>query len=156
MASKFRNAGQTCVCADRFLLHESIEENFLSKFVDKVKQLNVGSGMNKEVTMGPLISTKGANIVHSKVKEAVDEGGECLIGGSLMPDLGANFYEPTLIRNVNRASKLWKAENFGPVAAISTFHTEEEVVETANDTTSGLAAYFCSQNLERVFRVSRR
>lgn len=156
IASKFRNAGQTCVCADRFLIHESVEEEFLSKFIAKVRELKVGPGSMEGVTMGPLISTKSTKIVQTKVDDAIKEGGECLLGGSLLPELGANFFEPTVIRNVSRKSALWQSETFGPVAAISTFQTEEEAIEAANDTTSGLASYFCSQDLERVFRVAGR
>jgi len=106
--------------------------------------------------MGPLISTKSARLLQLKVDEAIEEGGECVLGGSLIPELGANFFQPTVIRNINRSSSLWNSETFGPIAAISTFETEEEAVEVANDTPTGLAAYFFSQNLERVFRVSRK
>ena len=154
--SKFRNAGQTCVCADRFLIHKSIEEEFISKLVTRVSKIKVGSGLTDKVSLGPLITTNAAHAVKSKIENAVSDGGECIYGGSFLSDLGANFLEPTIVRNVKRSSSLWNTETFGPVIAISTFETDEEAVEIANDTSSGLASYVCSTNLKRVFQISGR
>jgi succinate-semialdehyde dehydrogenase/glutarate-semialdehyde dehydrogenase len=154
MASKFRNAGQTCVCADRFLIHASIEEEFVSKLKEKVKLLSVSPGIYKGTTMGPLISLSAVLNVQKKVSEALDDGAECIAGGSPLEHLGPNFFEPTILRNVSLESRIWNSETFGPVAAIRTFETEEEAIQVANDSSTGLAAYFCSKDLARVFRVA--
>lgn len=156
MASKFRNAGQTCVCADRFIIHESIEREFTEKLCEKVKSINIGSGLGTEMTMGPLISAIAAHNVKVKVDEAIDDGAECVVGGNTLSDLGPNFFEPTILRNVDTSSKIWNTETFGPVASIRTFQSEEEAIELANDTSTGLASYFCTKDMDRVFRVSSR
>lgn len=156
IASKFRNAGQTCVCADRFLVHESIEEEFTKQLCEKVALMKVGCGMEADTTMGPLISASAAQNVKDKVDEAIVDGAECLQGGNLMPELGPNFYQPTVLRNVNTDSKIWATETFGPVVAMRSFHCEEEAIELANDTRTGLASYFCTNDMARVFRVSSR
>ena len=156
VASKFRHAGQTCVCSDRFLVHQSIHDEFVSKFVAAVEQLKVAPGMNEGATMGPLIASNAAEIVRAKVEEAIAEGGKCVTGGSALPDVGANFFQPTIITEVDTESRIWKEETFGPVAAIRSFDTEEEALEVANDCSVGLASYFCSQDLSRVFRVAKQ
>eukprot|EP01083_Nonionella_stella_P244476 850825_1 len=106
--------------------------------------------------MGPLISASAAQNVKDKVDEAIVDGAECLQGGNLMPELGPNFYQPTVLRNVNTDSKIWATETFGPVVAMRSFHCEEEAIELANDTRTGLASYFCTNDMARVFRVSSR
>lgn len=156
VASKFRHAGQTCVCSDRFLIHRSIHDEFVSKFVAAVEQLKVAPGMNEGATMGPLIASNAAESVRAKVEEAIAEGGKCVTGGSALPDVGANFFQPTIITEVDTESRIWKEETFGPVAAIRSFDTEEEALEVANDCSVGLASYFCSQDLSRVFRVAKQ
>lgn len=156
MASKFRNAGQTCVCADRFLVHHSVHDEFVEKLVGRVEQLTVGPGMDKSTNMGPLITSKAAEGVKEKVDEAIKEGATLAVGGSPLASLGPNFLEPTVLTNVKRESRIWKDETFGPVAAIRSFDTEEEALEVANDSDVGLAAYFCSRDLSRVFRFSSR
>jgi len=156
IASKFRNAGQTCVCADRFLVHASIELEFLSKLSEKVKQLRVGPGMDEGIAMGPLITENAALNVEAKVKEALNGGAECIVGGKRLKDLGPNFFQPTILRNVEPSSRLWHTETFGPVVPLRTFETEEEAIALANDTTTGLASYFCSKDASRIFRVARR
>jgi len=157
MSSKFRNAGQTCVCADRFLVHSSIEDEFVSTLVEAVEKIRVGDGMNDETTMGPLISSSAVAAVHEKVKEAIRNGAECIIGGSPLADIGANFYEPTVLVNTKPGRDvIWDTETFGPVVAISTFNTEEEAIRIANGTPTGLASYFCTQDLARIFRVASR
>lgn len=156
MASKFRNAGQTCVCADRFLVHRSVEDEFVTKFAEKVSELRVGPGIDKATTMGPLITETAVENVKEKVAEALGEGSECVIGGLPMTDVGPNFFQPTILRHVDTNSRIWKSETFGPVAAVRAFDTEEEAIELANDTTTGLAAYFCSKDLSQVFRVAGR
>ena len=156
VASKFRHAGQTCVCADRFLVHRSIHNEFVSKFVAAVEQLKVASGMSEGATMGPLIASNAAESVRAKVEEAIAEGGKCVTGGSALPDVRANFFQPTIITEVDTESRIWKEETFGPVAAIRSFDAEEEALEVANDCSVGLASYFCSKDLSRVFRVAKQ
>lgn len=154
VASKFRNAGQTCVCADRFIIHESVEKEFIDQLCEKVKNMKVGDGSISGTNIGPLISSKAAQSVKDKVEKAISDGAECVVGGNLLPNLGPNFYEPTILRNVALSSEIWNTETFGPVAAIRTFVTEEEAIELANDTNTGLASYFCTNDMSRVFRVS--
>ena len=154
VASKFRNAGQTCVCADRFIIHESVEKEFIEQLHDKVKTMKVGDGSISSTNIGPLVSSKAAQSVKDKVEEAIADGAECVVGGNPLPNLGPNFYEPTILRNVASSSKIWNTETFGPVVAITSFVTEEEAIELANDTNTGLASYFCTNDMSRVFRVS--
>lgn len=154
MESKFRNAGQTCVCSDRFIVHKSVEEEFVAKLADKVKQLNVGYGLDDAVTIGPVISAFQVKNVTEKVDQAIADGATCVIGGTPLPDLGTNYFAPTILTNVNPSSLIWYTETFGPVAAVLTFDTEEEALSLANDTPTGLAAYFCTKDLSRIFRFS--
>jgi succinate-semialdehyde dehydrogenase/glutarate-semialdehyde dehydrogenase len=156
VASKFRNAGQTCVCSDRFLLHESVHDIFVEKLRQKVEDFVVGSGMDASTTMGPLITADAVANVAQKVKEAIAEGATCVTGGFPLDDAGSNFYAPTILTNVDRNSRIWSTETFGPVAAIRSFATEEEALEIANDARVGLASYFCTRDLSRVFRFSKR
>jgi len=156
IASKFRNAGQTCVCADRFIIHEDIEENFIESLRRKVAKFQVGAGLSKDTNMGPLIAESAAISVKEKVDEAIGQGAECVLGGELLPDLGPNFFEPTILRNVDPLSRIWSTETFGPVVAIATFLREEDAIDLANDSSSGLASYFCSKDMARVFRVAER
>lgn len=157
MASKFRNAGQTCVCADRFLVHSSVHDEFVEKLADRVGKLKIGPGMEAETTMGPVITSKAAQDIQQKVDDAIAEGANCVVGGSrLEQSLGPNFLEATVLANVSTDSNIWKTETFGPVAAIRSFRTEEEALALANDADVGLASYFCTQNLSRVFRFASR
>jgi succinate-semialdehyde dehydrogenase/glutarate-semialdehyde dehydrogenase len=154
MASKFRNAGQTCVCADRFIIHKSVETEFVSKLTAKVKQLQVGHGMNDGVTMGPLISSAAVEKLAMLVGEAIAENANCVLGGSPLTDIGPHYFEPTILTNVSPDSIIFSAETFGPIVAITTFDTEEHALLLANNTTSGLASYFCTKDMARVFRFS--
>jgi succinate-semialdehyde dehydrogenase/glutarate-semialdehyde dehydrogenase len=158
MSSKFRCAGQTCVCADRFLVHSSVEEQFVSKLVEAVEAaLVVGDGASKTTTMGPLITSDAVASVSEKIKEALRNGAECVIGGSPMETLGSNFFEPTVVVNVKPGrDALWDQETFGPVAAVATFHNDDEAVSIANDTLSGLASYVCSRDVARALRIASR
>jgi succinate-semialdehyde dehydrogenase/glutarate-semialdehyde dehydrogenase len=153
MSSKFRNAGQTCVCADRFLVHSSVHDVFVEKLVDKVKNIKVGPGIEVDTTMGPLITSHAVQSVKDKVEKAIQEGAICNIGGN---PLEGQFYEPTVLTNVSRNSDLWKLETFGPVAAILRFDSEEEALAIANDSPVGLASYFCTNDLSRAFRFANR
>lgn len=154
MAAKFRNAGQTCVCADRFIVHNSIKDEFVAKLVNKVKELKIGHGMNNGVTMGPLITHSAVEKLEARVKEAMDDNARCVLGGSALSNIGPNYFEPTVITNVSRESSIFCTENFGPIVPITTFDTEEEALLIANNTTSGLASYFCTNDIARVFRFS--
>lgn len=154
MASKFRNAGQTCVCADRFIVHQSIEHEFVSRLVEKVEGLQIGHGMNEGVNLGPLISSSAVDKLSKKVKEAVMQGAKCVVGGTAIEDAGPHYFKPTILTNVSPDSSVFNAENFGPIVPITTFETEKEALLIANNTTSGLASYFCTKDIARVFRFS--
>lgn len=154
MASKFRNSGQTCVCADRFIVHQSVEAEFVSKLTEKVKQLSVGHGMNDSVNMGPLISSASVQKLARLVGESIEENAKCVIGGSPLADIGPQYFEPTILTNVSPDSAIFSVESFGPIVAVTTFDTEEEALLLANNTTTGLASYFCTKDVARVFRFS--
>mmetsp|Transcript_12739 Transcript_12739/g.19293 ORF Transcript_12739/g.19293 Transcript_12739/m.19293 type:complete len:265 (+) Transcript_12739:957-1751(+) len=156
IASRFRNAGQTCVCADRFLVHDSVEEEFTKLLCKEIESLKVGPGMAMGTNVGPLISKSAVENVKEKVEEAISDGAECIVGGSSLPDIGPNFYQPTVLRNVATSSRIWATETFGPVVALRSFHSEEEAIELANDTKAGLASYICTNDMSRAFRVSSR
>jgi succinate-semialdehyde dehydrogenase / glutarate-semialdehyde dehydrogenase len=156
LASKFRNAGQTCVCADRFLVNSSVHDEFVTKLAAKVRSLRVGPGIQPKTQMGPLISEAAKDSVAEKVASALDDGAILFEESSLPDSLGLNFYPPTILTNVSPTSDIWKTETFGPVAAIMSFETEEEALEIANDCSVGLASYFCTKDLSRAFRFSHK
>jgi succinate-semialdehyde dehydrogenase/glutarate-semialdehyde dehydrogenase len=154
MTSKFRNAGQTCVCSDRFLVHKYVVDEFVKRLAEKVRQMKIGHGLVDGVTMGPVISNVPVKNLSRKVEAAIREGATCVVGGSPLVDLGPNFFEPTILTNVDTNSLIWCTETFGPVVAVTTFDTEEEAVLLANDSTVGLASYICTSDISRIFRVS--
>eukprot|EP00545_Synedropsis_sp_CCMP1620_P009387 CAMPEP_0119008006 /NCGR_PEP_ID=MMETSP1176-20130426/3398_1 /TAXON_ID=265551 /ORGANISM="Synedropsis recta cf, Strain CCMP1620" /LENGTH=400 /DNA_ID=CAMNT_0006960257 /DNA_START=374 /DNA_END=1574 /DNA_ORIENTATION=+ len=154
MASKFRNAGQTCVCADRFLVHASRYDEFVQRLTAAIDDLVVGNGMTEGVTMGPVISAQACDGVDAKVQDAIAAGAKCVAGGSKL-SLGSHFYAPTLLIDVPTDADIWKTETFGPVAAVRSFDTDEEAVEIANDSSVGLASYFLTKDLSRTFRVAK-
>jgi len=151
--SKFRNVGQTCVCANRIYVQSSIYKTFVEKFTAKVAQLNVGAGTDDNVDQGPLISMTAIKKVEDYVEDAVKNGGEIMIGGARHPK-GNRFYQPTVIANATPHMKLAREEVFGPIAPIFEFNTEEEVITLANNTEYGLASYFYSRDIGRIWRVS--
>jgi succinate-semialdehyde dehydrogenase / glutarate-semialdehyde dehydrogenase len=156
MVSKFRNAGQTCVCADRFLVHKSIYKEFIAKFAAAANNLVVGNGLDPDVTMGPLITAQACDNVHRKVQAAIAAGAHCVTGGTQLKNgtgEGRNFYAPTILQDVPRETELWTTETFGPVAAVRSFDTEEEALAVANDSPVGLASYVMTRDLSRMFRV---
>jgi succinate-semialdehyde dehydrogenase/glutarate-semialdehyde dehydrogenase len=159
ISSKFRNAGQTCVCSDRFLVHASIYDEFIEKLAaainDGIISVVVGNGMDEGVTMGPLISEQACETVHEKVQAAIRAGAKCVTGGSKLSHLGSHFYAPTVLTHVPLDADIWNTETFGPVAAVRSFDTEEEALSIANDSPVGLASYFLTQNLGRTFRVAK-
>lgn len=154
VANKFRNAGQVCVSVNRFYIHESIYDTFVNKLASAVKALKVGNGMGEGVIVGPLIEKAAVDKVREHVEDAVAKGATVLAGGKAH-SLGGNFWEPTVLGDCSDGMKLAQEETFGPVAACFRFTSEDEVIKRANDTPFGLAAYFYTQNLARVFRVSQ-
>lgn len=151
--SKFRNSGQTCVCANRILVEDKIYDAFTEKFVQAVKSLKVGDGRDAGVTQGPLISQKALEKVQKHIEDAVSKGAKILLGGKSHA-LGGLFFEPTVLINANANMLLAKEETFGPVAPLFKFHTEDEAIQMANDTEFGLASYFYTRDLARSWRVS--
>lgn len=155
MASKFRNSGQTCVCANRILVADEIYDVFSEKLVTAVKQLKLGNGLLEGVTQGPLINEAGLKKVEKHVADAVEKGAELRIGGA-KSQVGALFFEPTVLTNVTADMLIAREETFGPVAPLFRFKTEEEALHLANNTEFGLASYFYSTNVERIWRVAER
>lgn len=153
IASKYRNTGQTCVCANRILVSEGIYDAFASALKDKVSQFNVGAGTEDNVEQGPLINEAAVQKVERHVADAVERGASILTGGK-RHERGGTFFEPTILTGANPTMQLAKEETFGPVAALFKFSSEEEAVSIANDTPAGLAAYFYTQDLARIWRVS--
>ena len=154
IASKFRSSGQTCVCANRIYVQKGIYEDFTKAFTAKVKQFHVGHGFDEGVTHGPLIHDRAVSKVQAHVEDAVKNGGKVLAGGQMLPELGPNFYAPTVIRDMTSKMKISSEETFGPVAALFPFETEKEVVELANAAEVGLAGYFFSKDIQRCYRVA--
>ena len=153
IASKYRNTGQTCVCANRLLVQDSVFDAFTEKLTEAVRNLRVGNGMDEGVTQGPLINADALAKVEAHVADALARGARVVTGGKRHL-LGGNFYEPTILADVPRAADIFRDETFGPVAPLFRFTTEEEAVEMANDTEFGLAAYFYARDVGRVFRVA--
>ena len=154
MASKYRNAGQTCVCANRILVQESVFDAFAAKLVAAVRALRVGNGADAGVTVGPLINEAAIDKVIAMVAQATGEGAKVLIGGSASTAHGHNFYEPTVLVDVNDSMDVYREEIFGPVAPLFKFRTEAEAIRIANDTPFGLASYFYSRDIGRIWRVA--
>ncbi len=150
--SKFRNAGQTCVCANRVYVHASVADAFNDKLLAEMRRMKVGSGLEEGVTQGPLIDQRAVDKVARLVDDATARGARLLAGGKLR-EPGTLLYEPTLIAGITDAMELAHEEIFGPVVGISTFESEAAVLARANDSASGLAAYFYTANLERVWRM---
>lgn len=153
-ASKFRNAGQTCVCANRIYVQEAILEPFLKKFEKVVKNLQVGNGLDKGVEIGPLIDKKAYKKVKRHVDDAVSKGANLVVGGSGIEKENAYFFNPTILANVTDKMAIMQEETFGPVAPIQTFKTIDEAIAKANDTRFGLAAYFFTENLSRGTKIA--
>ena len=153
MASKYRNTGQTCVCVNRFFVHESVYAEFTERLTDAVRRLRPGNGLDQDVDQGPLINQAALKKVDEHVKDALSKGASLLTGGRPHA-LGGTFYEPTVLVGANQTMLLAQEETFGPVAACFSFKTEAEVVRLANDTPFGLAAYFYTSDLGRAWRVA--
>ncbi|MFU9002987.1 NAD-dependent succinate-semialdehyde dehydrogenase [Proteus sp. TSJ240517] len=153
MGAKFRNAGQTCVCANRFYIHKDVYQQFSERFVAAVKKLKVGNGFEEGVTIGPLINRKAVEKSQSLLADTLKRGATLLCGGE-SDKVGENFFQPTVVGNVPADSHILEEEIFGPVAPLVIFENEDEVVHLANNTIYGLAAYFYSENPQRIWRVA--
>ena len=154
IASKFRSSGQTCVCANRIYVQRGIYDDFAKAFTKKVKDFKVGNGYDESVTHGPLIHDRAVYKVELHIKDAVKHGAEVLLGGERMPDVGRNFFQPTVLGKMNTNMLLAGEETFGPVAGLFSFDTEADVVDYANTAEVGLAGYFYSKDIQRIFRVA--
>jgi succinate-semialdehyde dehydrogenase/glutarate-semialdehyde dehydrogenase len=153
IASKYRNTGQTCVCTNRFLIQDGVYETFSAKLVEKVKQLRVGNGMEPGVNQGPLIDGAAVEKVEAHIADALSKGARVVAGGKRHA-LGGTYFEPTVLVDVTPEMAVATEETFGPVAPLFSFHTEEDAIRMANDTVFGLAAYFYSRDISRVWRVA--
>ena len=155
LASKYRNAGQTCVCTNRIYVHESIHDAFVEKLAAGAAKIKVGNGFEAGVVQGPLIDEQAVAKVQEHVADAVAKGAKLLTGGKPHA-LGGQFYEPTVLANATADMLVMREETFGPVAAVTTFKTEDEAVAAANNTEFGLASYFYSRDIGRVWRVAEK
>ena len=151
--SKYRNSGQTCVCSNRLLVQESVAEAFTQKLVAAASQLTLGNGLDAGVDLGPLVNARAVRDVDALVRQTIEAGAEVACGGG-PSDLGGNFYSPTVLTGVTSDMAVFRNEIFGPVAPIITFSTEAEAIALANDTEFGLASYFYTRDMGRVWRVS--
>ena len=154
LASKYRNSGQTCVCANRLIVQEGIYDAFVERFAAEVAKMRVGAGWQEGVAVGPLIDAAALAKVEALVADAVSRGAKVVCGGTPLPDVGPNFYAPTVLTDVTMAMPIAQTEIFGPVAPIYRFTTDEEAVMLANATEYGLAAYFYARDVGRVWRVA--
>ncbi|CAK7215485.1 succinate semialdehyde dehydrogenase NADP+ linked [Sporothrix curviconia] len=154
ITSKFRSSGQTCVCANRIFVQRGIYDKFAEKFAAKVREFRVGNGFEKGVTHGPLIHDRAAKKANEHVRDAEKKGAKIVEGGDFLPNLGANFFAPTVLTGLNQDMLMAREETFGPVAGLFPFETEEEVVRYANSVEVGLAGYFFSRDIERIYRVA--
>jgi succinate-semialdehyde dehydrogenase / glutarate-semialdehyde dehydrogenase len=155
MAAKYRNAGQTCICTNRFYAQRGIHDSFVQRLAERSSQLAVGAGLDVDVLQGPLIDERAASKVESLVKDAVEKGGQVEAGGRRHAR-GGTFFEPTVISGANDRMRLAREEIFGPVSAVFRFEDELEAVTRANDTEYGLACYFYTRDLGRAFRISQQ
>jgi succinate-semialdehyde dehydrogenase/glutarate-semialdehyde dehydrogenase len=153
MASKYRNTGQTCVCANRILVQDGVYDAFSAKLKAAVEAMKVGNGMEPGVSQGPLINADAVKKVEEHIADALKRGAAVVTGGH-RHRLGGNFFEPTILANVPNDAMIFREETFGPVAPLFRFKTEEEAIRLANDTEFGLASYFYSRDVGRIFRVA--
>jgi len=153
IASKYRNAGQTCVCVNRVYVQAGVYDTFSTKLVEAVKGLKVGNGLEPGVLQGPLIDKAAIEKVEEHIEDAVSKGARVLTGGK-RHTLGGTFFEPTVLANVPADAKVAREETFGPLAPLFRFETDEEAIRLANDTEFGLASYFYSRDIGRIWRVA--
>jgi succinate-semialdehyde dehydrogenase/glutarate-semialdehyde dehydrogenase len=153
MIAKYRNAGQTCVCANRLYVHDKVYDEFSTKLASAVAQIKVGNGFEEGVTQGPLINEAALSKVEAHIADAIAHGARVLVGGKRHA-AGELFYEPTVVEGVTAAMRFATEETFGPVAPLFRFRDDQEAIDAANATELGLAAYFYSNDIKRVWRVS--
>ena len=153
IASKYRASGQTCVCANRLYVHQNVYDEFVEKFALESRALKVGNGAEKGVQLGPLIDIDAVEKIEDQINDAVEKGAKVVVGGERHP-LGGSFYTATVIAGVTPAMKITQEETFGPVAPVIKFSDEDEVIELANSTDFGLAAYLYTRDVGRLFRVT--
>ena len=153
MASKYRNAGQTCVCANRLLVQSGVYDEFTAKLTEAVQAMTVGNGVEPGVVQGPLIDMKAVEKIEEHIADAISKGAQVAVGGA-RHSLGGSFFEPTVMTEVTPQMQVAREETFGPLAPIFRFDSEAQAIEMANDTEFGLAAYFYSRDLGRVWRVA--
>jgi succinate-semialdehyde dehydrogenase / glutarate-semialdehyde dehydrogenase len=153
IVSKFRNAGQTCVCVNRFLVQDGVHDTFVDKLAKAIAQLKVGNGLEDDTKIGPLIDDKAVAKAQEHVDDALARGGKLVAGGAAAAH-GSNYFQPTLITGATRDMKIFREETFGPVAPIFRFSIEEEAIRLANDTEFGLASYFYGRDIGRIWRVA--
>jgi succinate-semialdehyde dehydrogenase/glutarate-semialdehyde dehydrogenase len=153
LASKYRNSGQTCVCVNRFYVHDAVYDEFAAKLSKAVATLKVGNGADEGVTQGPLINEAAVQKVQAHIADAVERGAQVLAGGRRHA-LGGHFFEPTVLAGVDGSMRVAREETFGPVAALIRFSSDDEVIALANDTEAGLASYFYSRDISRIWRVA--
>ncbi|XP_028895125.1 succinate-semialdehyde dehydrogenase [NADP(+)] GabD-like [Zeugodacus cucurbitae] len=156
MVAKFRNAGQTCVTANRFYVQSSVYDNFLKQLQAQVEALKIGPGHEQGVQIGPLVNRAQLKRLKSFMKDALQRHAKVVCGGKHLQDIGELFYAPTIITGVDRTARIYREEVFGPVITLTKFDTEDEVVTRANSSLRGLSGYFFSRDLQQVFRVARR
>lgn len=157
ISSKFRNAGQTCVCTNRIYVHENIADEFTELLTKKISELVIGNGLEPNVTIGPLIDQGAVDKAAGQVKDALEKGAEIAIGGNELTSgefVDGYFYEPTLLKNVDHSMKISYEETFGPVVPVIKFNSEDEVIERANSSQYGLASYIFTKDISRMYRVS--
>lgn len=153
LISKYRNSGQTCVCSNRLFVQESIAEEFTARLVAATRELKLGDGLADDTQLGPLVNAKAVVDVHELVQGSIAAGANLALGGA-PSDLGPCFYQPTILTGVTPDMPVFRNEIFGPVAPIITFTSEAEVIQLANDTEFGLASYFYTRDIGRVWRVA--
>ncbi|MEQ8286161.1 NAD-dependent succinate-semialdehyde dehydrogenase [Thalassospira sp.] len=153
IASKYRNAGQTCVCANRLFIHDKVYDEFAEKYAAKVSGMTVGDGFDEGVVIGPLINEKAVEKVEKQIADAVSKGGRILTGGK-RHEKGNSFFQPTVIADANRDMIVFREETFGPMAPLIRFHSDDEVLEMANDSEFGLASYFYSRDISRIWKLA--
>lgn len=155
IASKYRNSGQTCVCANRLLVHDKVYDAFADKLAERVRKLNVGNGLEEGVNQGPLIDEDAVDKVEAHISDALEKGARVVVGGERHP-LGGTFFQPTVLADVTPDMAVAREETFGPLAPLFRFSSDDEAIAMANDTEFGLAAYFYARDLGRVFRVGEQ
>lgn len=153
LVSKYRNAGQTCVCTNRILVHQDIYQTFCEKFIQAVQKLKLGKGVDEDTQIGPMINTQATSDVDELVKQSIAQGAKLALGGECSQQ-GSNFYLPTVLTEVTNDMPIAHNEIFGPVSPIISFVDDDQAIELANDTEYGLAAYFYSRDIGRIFRIA--